>query len=111
MEFKELVKKAKKVREEYLKIEMGRFGRERTKEQIFQGFIGDVGDLAKLLIAADGVSEKHADLGQDEIKEKIAHELSDCLYCVIILADKYDINLEKSFVETMEGLEKKISKL
>jgi NTP pyrophosphatase (non-canonical NTP hydrolase) len=109
MEFAQVIKRAKEIRKLYAEFERKKFGKEWTREQIFQGFVGDVGDLAKLLIAADGVSEKHADLSRNEIKQKVAHELTDCLWSIVILADKYDIDLENVFADTMDNIESKIN--
>lgn len=57
------------------------------------GFVGDVGDLAKLVMAADG---RRDDV--DGTREQLGHELADCLYSVLVLADRYGIDLEKAFV-------------
>jgi NTP pyrophosphatase (non-canonical NTP hydrolase) len=67
-----------------------------------EGFVGDVGDLMKIIMAKEGVRE------MDNIDEKLKHELSDCLWSVIVLADKYGVNLEESFMKTMDDLEKRI---
>jgi len=40
--------------------------------------------------------------------EKFEHELSDCLWSIMILADKYGVDLEYSFLRTMDELEKRI---
>ncbi|HQM15774.1 MAG TPA: MazG nucleotide pyrophosphohydrolase domain-containing protein [Candidatus Woesebacteria bacterium] len=45
----------------------------------------------------------------DSVDEKLAHELSDCLWSLLVLADKYNINLEKSFLDTMTKFEERIS--
>ena len=41
-------------------------------------------------------------------REKLEHELADCLWSVIILADLHEIDLEKSFVATMDELQRQI---
>ena len=46
--------------------------------------------------------------GPDLIARVLAHELSDCLWSVLVLADKYGVNLEASFLKTMDQLEKRI---
>lgn len=64
------------------------------------GFIGDVGQLAKLVMIHQGSRASNED-----IKGALQHELSDCLWSVIVLAKRLDINLEKAFLETMDELE------
>jgi NTP pyrophosphatase (non-canonical NTP hydrolase) len=36
---------------------------------------------------------------------KLAHELADCLWAVLVLAWLYEINLEEIFIQTMSELE------
>ena len=38
-------------------------------------------------------------------KEKLAHELADCLWSIIVLAEQHDVDLEKAFLMTMKKLE------
>ncbi len=98
MEFSDLNQQAKEVRELYEAYETQLYGRPWTTEEIGLGFVGDVGDLAKLLQAHEGVRkiENH--------EEKLAHELSDCLWSVLILADKCGVDLEAEFQKTMAEL-------
>lgn len=98
MEFNELNRQAKEVRKLYEAYETQLYGRAWTTEEIGLGFVGDVGDLAKLLQAHVGVRkiENHQD--------KLAHELSDCLWSVLILADKCGVDLETEFQKTMAEL-------
>jgi NTP pyrophosphatase (non-canonical NTP hydrolase) len=67
------------------------------------GFVGDVGDLAKLVVAENG---KHNIANS---KEKLEHELADCLWSVIVLAYVHGVDLESSFTNTMNELEKHLS--
>lgn len=102
MDFKQLTQKALSIRAKYAELEKSKYGREWSTEQLAAGFVGDVGDLMKLIMAKSGIRQiEHVD-------EKLAHELSDCLWSVIVLADMYGIDLEKSFVETMDQLDKRI---
>jgi len=73
-----------------------------TTAQIMDGFVGDVGDLMKLVMAKQGLRKI------DEVDKKIAHELADCLWSVVVLADKLGVDLEKEFFSTMDFLEEKI---
>lgn len=104
MEFQDIVEKAIRVRKQYKEKEKQLYGSSWTNEEIALGFIGDVGDLAKLVIAANGKRNI------PDSREKLAHELSDCLWSVIILANEYEIDLESSFSKTMTGLEEHLSR-
>ena len=102
MDLRELSKRAMEIREKYHELEMKKYGKAWTNSQIMEGFVGDVGDLMKLVMAKEGIREiENAD-------EKITHELSDCLWCILVLADKFGVDLEKSFVSSMNLLESRI---
>lgn len=104
MNFQEIVKRALEIRNKYSELERSKNGKEWTNSQIMEGFVGDVGDLMKLVMAKEGVRQI------DGVDQKLAHELSDCLWCIIVLADKYGVNLEESFTKTMSELDQRISK-
>jgi NTP pyrophosphatase (non-canonical NTP hydrolase) len=98
MEFSEIKKQALKIRAKYEEYETQRNGKPWTNEQLMEGFVVDVGDLMRLIMAKEGVRNG------ENVYEKLAHELSDCLWSVIVLADRYNINLEEKFVENMNKL-------
>jgi NTP pyrophosphatase (non-canonical NTP hydrolase) len=104
MELKQIIERAAEVKEKYHELEMKKYGKKWTTSQIADGFVGDVGDLMKVIMAKEGLRE------MDNIEEKLEHELADCLYCVALLANKYGVDLEKAFLENMEKLEIRISK-
>lgn len=103
MEFKQIIERAKEIREKYAQLELRKYGRKWTKEEIAQGFVGDVGDLMKL-VTAKACARDIAD-----VDTKLAHELADCLWSILVLSDKYGIDIEKSFLVNMDKLEKQIS--
>lgn len=74
------------------------------EKEIMMGFVGDVGDLMKLVMAESNLRKI------SDAKEKLAHELSDCLWSVLVLSNLYKIDLENAFTKTMESLEEKIQK-
>jgi NTP pyrophosphatase (non-canonical NTP hydrolase) len=80
-------------------------GRAWTTEELTLGFVGDVGDLVKLIMADAGVREIL------EVKAKLAHELADCLWSILVLAQRLDVDLEMAFLETMDALELRIQSL
>ena len=96
-------KRALEVRQLYELLEEKRHGRSWTTEELALGFVGDVGDLAKLILASEGVRSI------DGHKEKLAHELSDCLWSILVLAKQYSIDLETEFSKTMDELEQHVS--
>ncbi len=102
MEFKSLAEQAIVIRNKYADFEKEHYGREWSREELMLGFLGDVGDLAKLVQAKEGVRQ------YGELDDRLAHELSDCLWSIIILADKYGIDLEAAFIKTMKQLDDRL---
>jgi NTP pyrophosphatase (non-canonical NTP hydrolase) len=98
MDFQNIIDRALAIRTLYEDKERQLYGSPWTREEI-AGFVGDVGDLAKLVMAENGKREI------ENSKEKLEHELADCLWWVIFLAKLHDVDLEESFLETMEKLE------
>lgn len=101
MQYEELLKRAVEVRTQYDKLNATR-GVTWDEQNLMSGFVGDVGDLSKIIMA------KHGLRTMENIDEKLAHELADCLWSVLVLADKYEIDLANEFMKNMDGLEKRI---
>jgi NTP pyrophosphatase (non-canonical NTP hydrolase) len=59
----------------------------------------DVGDLAMLVQASQGVRQV------PDFDKALGHELIDCLWSVIALADRLGINLETASTQTMDELD------
>jgi NTP pyrophosphatase (non-canonical NTP hydrolase) len=99
MELSQLTGRAMQVRQCFAAYEQRRTGRTWTREEIMQGFVVDVGDLMKLVMAKAGARLV------DDTERKLAHELSDCLWSILVLAKLYDVDLETEFLKTMDALE------
>ena len=99
MDFQHMQERARSVRAQYAYVEATSYGRSWTTEEIMLGFLGDVGDLAKLVQGKAGVRPR------EDLDEALAHELADCLWSVLTLADAYDVDLQGAFTATMDELE------
>jgi NTP pyrophosphatase (non-canonical NTP hydrolase) len=104
MEFHEVSERAVQIRRLYEEKETQLYGSPWTVEEIALGLMGDVGDLAKLIVAEAGKRNI------PNSREKLEHELADCLWSILVLAQKHDIDLEKSFLNTMQSIESHLSK-
>ena len=103
MEFQDLVQRAMDVRRRYVDFEKRVYGRSWTREELVQGFVGDVGDLVKLTMAHSGIRNI------PDAEQKLAHELADCLWSVLVLSELYGVDLEQAFLQTMDDLEQHIA--
>lgn len=97
-----MLAKAIAVREKYHQFELKKVGHSWTNREIMEGFVGDVGDLMKFVMSKEGSREI------SNVDDLLAHELCDCLWCVLILSHKYNIDLEKEFFAKMSELDQKI---
>lgn len=74
-----------------------------TREEVMQGFVGDVGDLMKLTMARAGIREIPG------AEQKLGHELADCLWSVLVLAKLYEVDLEKEFAQMVSDISTKLA--
>jgi NTP pyrophosphatase (non-canonical NTP hydrolase) len=100
MDFQFIIDRGLEIRKLYEEKEKQLYGSPWTSEEIMLGFVGDVGDLAKLVIAENGKRNI------ENSKQKLEHELADCLWSLIVLAHVHDVDLESSFMNTMNELQK-----
>jgi len=87
------------LRGQYEKKETELYGTPATDEDIAQGFSGDVNNLIKLIMAERG--KRNIANSREKLESQLAH----CLWSVIVLAKIHNIDLEQSFMETMDRLE------
>src|ERR1051325_316044 len=76
---------------------------EWSPSDFMMGFVGDVGDLAKLVMAVEGrrdIPDARAYLG---------HELADCLWWVLVLAQRYDVDLPAEFARMTAQIEEHLT--
>lgn len=103
MKFSELEASALQLNELYERLEVKRWGRVWSTGELALGFVGDVGDLAKLIQAHAGIRDI------DDCQAKLGHELSDCLWSIMVLANKCGVDLEEAFVRNTSELVEYVS--
>jgi NTP pyrophosphatase (non-canonical NTP hydrolase) len=97
-----LQNRALEVQARYSKFNAGKGHGSWGAKEYAMGLVGDIGDLLKLVMAKENLRS-----GED-VDIRLCHELSDCLWSIFIIASKYDINLEKSFLATMDELDQRL---
>lgn len=103
MSIADLTKQALVVKEKYALKNAADSHEEWSAKEFMLGFVGDVGDLAKLVMAKENL--RHI----DDADAKLSHELADGLWSLLILAEHYRVDLEAEFLKTMRELEQRIS--
>ncbi|OGL30012.1 hypothetical protein A3D14_01375 [Candidatus Saccharibacteria bacterium RIFCSPHIGHO2_02_FULL_47_12] len=102
-DFKDLQLRAVEVRQKYAEYNKKNGNDKWGGKELAMGFVGDVGDLVKLVMAKENLRKI------DDADIKMAHELSDCLWSLLVIADKYNVDLDTSFHKTMRELEQRIA--
>ena len=99
MDFSALTARSLAVRQGHEEYERRTYGRPWTLGELTLGLVGDVGDLAELVQAREGVR------GIENAQVKLAAELADAIWSVIVIAARCDVELEAAFVGTMDELD------
>jgi NTP pyrophosphatase (non-canonical NTP hydrolase) len=102
MDMQKITDRALEIRAKYDQLNQKQRGVIWNEQQLMAGFVGDVGDLSKIIMA------KHGLRAMDDVDKKLAHELSDCLWSILVLAAKYKIDLATEFMKTMDELDERI---
>ncbi|MEV7465448.1 hypothetical protein AB0O20_02895 [Streptomyces kronopolitis] len=102
MTLEELTRQAMRIHDLYDELNRRERGRVWTREEFMLGFVGDVGDLAKLVMREEGAREVAGG------RAALEHELADCLWSVLVLAHHYGVDLEAAFGRTMTELDTSI---
>lgn len=104
MDLTKIYQRYQEIKELYKQADLQRLDHEWPRGEMVRAFVADVGALVKLTMGKDGFRDI------ENVDEKLKHELADCLYSVFLIAEKYDVNLESAFMETMEELESRAHK-
>ena len=104
MDFADLQKRALEISARYDKLNRTKRDIAWDEQQLMAGFVGDVGNLSKIIMAKHGLRD------MEDIDKRLAHELSDCLWSILVLASKYNIDLPNEFMKTMNLLDERIDK-
>ena len=101
-DLKDLLKRAEEIRELYEESN-AKNGKEAWRIRDYaMGFVGDVGDLQKLVMAKENLRDI------ENVDDKLGHELADCLWSILIIANYYGIDLNKEFEKTMNMITERI---
>ena len=99
MELQKLINRAMDLRRQYEVKETELYGSPSTDEDIARGLSADVNNLIKFIEAEHG--KRVIPNSQEKLESQLAH----CLWSIVVIAKMHDVNLEQSFMETMDRLE------
>lgn len=104
MTLQELQEKIKSIKQKYHTLNRIEGYKTWGAGEYLHGLQGDVGDLGKLYLAKKGFA-----FSQKDLDRKIAQELADILWDVLVLADELDVDLEDQIEKTLNKLGQKIA--
>ena len=100
---KDLQQRAMAIRQQYAELNKKDGHDQWGPKDYALGFAGDFGDLMKLVMAKENM--RHI----DDVDAKLKHELADCLWSLLVLAEHYGVDLEAEFLDTMTKLDARIA--
>ena len=94
-DLKDLMEQAEAIRLKYQELNAKRGKNTWGVRDYAMGFMGDMGDLQKLIMAKENLRDIA------DVDAKLAHELADCLWSVLVITNYYGLDLEAEFKKTM----------
>jgi len=101
MNFKDIIDIAILTRKSFENFEEKTYGQKWDVNQLMLGLSVDVGDLIRLVQEKKGTRPKNT----EDLDDKIAHELCDILWVVLVLAKELDVDLTHEFPKNMLELQ------
>ena len=83
-----------------------RFPNKFSKEQRYIDLVEETGELAQAILFESGVKKNK--VKGTKTKDDIADALADMLFNMYVLAEQYDIDLDKEYIEMLERLNRRI---
>lgn len=99
------ISRSQKIRELYHELELKHHGSEWTIEEDALAFLTDAGLVGRLTMSQQGRWPK----GKETVPE-LKHKLGECIWWLIILADRMDINVHDALEEFLTKTEKLLEK-
>jgi NTP pyrophosphatase (non-canonical NTP hydrolase) len=100
MDITEAADLARRVRDLYHRLEEAHEGSPWGVKDDMLGLVNDVGTLSRLVMATEGRWAPEGDLDA-QVKGKLA----ECLWWVLVLADRTGVDLAEAYATTMDGIE------
>ena len=104
MDFSEAVRRSMKIRRLYHELEERNHGAAWTKQEDVIGFVYDVGELGRMVMAAEGRWVHRGDLKKD-----LEDKLAECVWWLCVLSERLGIDLDAAFASKMAELEGSLS--
>lgn len=105
IDFDEAMARALKIRARYHELEQQHHGSDWTIEEDALAFLSDAGLVGRLTMAQQGRWPKGADS-----KAELAHKLGECMWWLMVLADRMDMDSPSLLADFLGKTEKLLEK-
>ncbi len=104
-DFASMVALATEVRDHYNELQVRDGQQKWGASERMSGLVGDVGMLSKLIMAKQGLRR-----GPENLDAELSHEIADCLWSIIVIADELGVDLEAEYLNVMDELHSRIER-
>lgn len=104
-QFSDFMKQALAVRNHYDELQKADGRKKWDASDRMAGFVGDVGELSEFVMVKKGIRR-----GPKDIDAVLAHELSDCLWSIMVLSDELGVDLEQAFTKWIDEMHARIER-
>jgi NTP pyrophosphatase (non-canonical NTP hydrolase) len=103
-DFSKAMERSMQIRQIYQELEKRKHGTAWTTQEDMIGFTYDVGELGRMLMAAEGRWVYPGDLKQD-----LGDKLAECMWWLFVLSGRLGVDMNAAFAGKMAGLEASLS--
>ncbi len=100
IDFSVAIERSLKIRRVYHQLEELSHGSRWTKQEDMIGFVNDVGELGRMVMASEGRW-----LYQGDLEKDLPDKLAECLWWICVISDRLGVNLSSAFADKMNELE------
>lgn len=104
MDFKEAIERSHTIREAYHKLELEHHGSKWSVEEDALAFLTDAGLVGRLAMSQQGRWPKA------NTAPELEHKLGECIWWLMVLAERMDISIEQAFENFISKTEKLVTK-
>jgi hypothetical protein len=98
--FSKVIERSKKIRESYHQLERQHHGREWTVEEDALAFLTDAGLVGRHTMSKQGCWPAK------NTETELEHKLGECIWWLVVLADRMNINIEEATDKFLTKTEK-----
>ncbi len=103
-DFSDAVARSMRIRKLYNELEQRKHGGPWTNQEDVIGFVHDVGELGRMVMAAEGRWMHQGDLPND-----LGDKLSECLWWLFVFSERLGVDINSAFSSKMSELETSLS--